>query len=251
MRKKFYRILLLIVILSVTLLYIILADIRLPIGSNDMVIAIDAGHGWDTPGKRTPPLPFDIDLNKDGVIDFKEGERIKEHLANVGVASRLSKELKRCGFKVVKVGFKDENYEDNVDLPLKDRHKRIKKSKSSLSVSIHFNAFGDGETYNSANGIEIYTHDQYMGDSEELAQKVLAYMKEGRQEGKAKILSADFAMTNTQKMNTNASILVECAYMTNLYEMEYLMANEDFWMETAIQIAKGICEYKGVTYIEE
>jgi len=52
-------------------------------------------------------------------------------------------------------------------------------------------------------------------------------------------------------MNTKASILIECAFMTNLNEAINMMGDEDYWEETAVEIAKGICDYTGVAYIEK
>ena len=38
-------------------------------------IAVDAGHGSNTPGKRTPPMPKNIDFEADGVIDVKRAKQ--------------------------------------------------------------------------------------------------------------------------------------------------------------------------------
>jgi N-acetylmuramoyl-L-alanine amidase len=47
-------------------------------------IAVDAGHGFNTAGKWTSPMPQDIDFENDGVIDVEKGTAIREHIANVG-----------------------------------------------------------------------------------------------------------------------------------------------------------------------
>jgi len=41
-----------------------------------MKIAIDAGHGSNTAGKRTPPFPYDIPE-----YGVKKGEQFREHIA--------------------------------------------------------------------------------------------------------------------------------------------------------------------------
>ena len=76
-------------------------------------IAVDAGHGSNTPGKRTPPMPKNIDFEADGVIDVKKGEAIREHQANVGVAYYTAYYLKKYGFQVVKTGWNDKNSKDD------------------------------------------------------------------------------------------------------------------------------------------
>lgn len=246
--KKRRRILIL--VFSLFLFCIYLLFLLFNKDTNDKIkIAIDAGHGYDTAGKRTPPMPQDIDFNQDGIIDVKQGERIKEHTANVGVAFLLSEELERCGFEVIKIGFDDENPEDDEDISLEERQKAIKKAKCDYSISIHFNAFGDGESFNSAEGMEVYIHDEYTGDSQIMADHIHKYLVQGTEQVSKGILPANFAICNTDKMNTIASILIECAYMTNLHEAVNLMGNEEYWKETAIEISKGMCEYTGVPYI--
>ena len=59
------------------------------------------------------------------------------------------------------------------------------------------------------------------------------------------------ALCNTKATGAKASILVECAFMTNRHEAINMVGNEDFWQETAKEIAQGICEYTGTTYVEE
>jgi len=44
-----------------------------------MLINIDAGHGTNTAGKRTPPMPETIKVNEK--ITIKKGEQFREHTA--------------------------------------------------------------------------------------------------------------------------------------------------------------------------
>ena len=94
-----------------------------------MKIAIDAGHGSNTAGKRTPPMPYAIDINGDRKIDIKKGEQYREHYANVGVAYYLEQELKKCGFSTVRTGWNDKNASNDKDTPLTERQATIKKAK--------------------------------------------------------------------------------------------------------------------------
>ena len=66
-----------------------------------MKIAIDAGHGSNTRGKRTASFPYDIPE-----YGVKKGEQFREHIANVGVAILLEKELQRC-LETIRVGWND------------------------------------------------------------------------------------------------------------------------------------------------
>lgn len=216
-----------------------------------MLINIDCGHGSNTAGKRTPPMPQDIDINKDGKPDIKKGEQYREHYANVGVANYLVAELERCGFNTMRTGWDDTNAYDDEDTALSARQTAIAKANCDYSISIHFNAFGDGKTFNSANGVGIYIHDKYINQSEKLAKIVLGKLTEGTKQTNRGITKKSLAMCNCNNMDVKGAILVELAFMTNEKEATQLMASEDFWKESAIEICKGLCEYTGIKYIPE
>ena len=212
-------------------------------------INIDAGHGTDTAGKRTPPFPKDVKIN--GKLTVKKGEQFREHIANVGVAFLLEQELKRCGFETMRTGWNDDNAFDDPDTPLSDRQRAIALADCDYSVSIHFNAYGDGKTFNSAEGVGIYIHDKYPGQSKKMAEIVLKHLAGGTKQKNRGITAQSLAMCNCNNMDVKAAILVELAFMTNLREATELMANEAYWKECAIEIAKGVCEFVGVKYIPE
>lgn len=214
-----------------------------------MKIAVDAGHGSNTAGKRTPPMPYAIDIDGDGKIDIKKGEQYREHYANVGVAYYLEQELKKCGFSTIRTGWNDKNASNDKDTSLTERQSTIKKEKCDYSVSIHFNAYGDGKTFNSAEGVGIYIHDKYPGKSEKLASTVLKYLLKGTTQKNRGVNKKSLAMCNCNSLGVKGAILVEVAFMTNEREATKLMANEKFWKESAVEICKGICDYTGVKYI--
>lgn len=196
-------------------------------------------------------MPKDIDINKDGTIDIKQGSQYKEHYANVGVANLLYNELISRGYTVIKTGWNDANPSDDFDVSLKTRQSRIRKENCNYSISIHFNASGDGSKFNSAAGVSVYIHSLYPADSKRLADYVLAELSLGTKQINRGVQQARFAMCNCNTMNTTASILCEIAFMTNEHEAEDLMANQSFWKECAIEIADGFERYTGKTGITE
>ncbi len=206
-------------------------------------IAIDAGHGSKTAGKRTPPLTKNIDINHDGKIDIKKGTQYPEHYAAVGISNLLYSKLKKEGFDVVKSGWNDANATDDKDISLSDRQKKIKKEGCDYSVSIHFNAYGDGRSFNSANGVSVYIHSDYSGDSRRLAEYVLKELSKGTPQKNRGIQTAKLALCNCKSMGTQASILCEIAFMTNEREAQELMANESFWEECAEEITTAFLRY--------
>lgn len=221
--------------------------------SNGIIIAVDAGHGSNTAGKRTPNMPVDIDFDGDGIVDVKKGTAIKEHIANVGVCVFLDKELERCGFKVFKSGWQDEDATDDEDVDLATRQELIRKAGCQYSVSVHFNAFGDGKEFNIAEGVGTYYHsnDDRIGDSKLLATIIHKHLTQGTVQKDRGLNRGSFAMVNCINLNTKASVLVELAFMTNKREAISMMGNAAFWKESAVEICKGFCEYLNVRYIGE
>lgn len=206
-------------------------------------IAIDAGHGSKTSGKRTPPFTKNVDIDKNGSIDVKKGNQYREHYANVGVANQLNKILTTRGYDVVKTGWDGSNASNDVDTSLTERQRKIKKAKCSYSVSIHFNAFGNGRSFNSANGVAVYIHSTYSADSQRFAEYILQELVKDTPQKNRGIHNDKFAMCNCRSLGTKASVICEIAFMTNEREAMELMANKKFWVESATEIANAIDRY--------
>ncbi|MBQ0074505.1 MAG: N-acetylmuramoyl-L-alanine amidase [Prevotella sp.] len=196
-----------------------------------MKIAIDAGHGdiKYTAGKRTP----------DGYA---------EHWANVMVASYFAQAMDRCGVPYIKTGWNDDNATDDVDTALSTRQKQIKAAKCDYSISFHFNAYGDGKTYNGAQGIETLISNKYPADSKRLAECIQKYLIKGTKQTNRGVKTQSLAMCNCSVMGTKASVLIECGFMTNEYEAK-LMQSHAFCKECAEEAAQGFCEYAGIKYV--
>lgn len=216
-----------------------------------ILIAVDAGHGSNTAGKRTPPMPKNLDINKDGIVDVKKGESLREHIANVGVCIFLEKELIRNGFQVIRTGWNDDNAYDDEDVQIEKRQEIIRKNKCKYSVSVHFNALGTGDEFNSAEGVSTYIHSDKakIKNSNKLANLVQKYLIEGTKQKNRGINTGSLGMCNCIGLGTEGSIIVELAFMTNEREATELMGNISFWEECAIEICKGICEMEGKEYI--
>ena len=198
-----------------------------------MLVAIDAGHGSNTAGKRTP----------DGY---------KEHWINVRTASYFNKAMKRCGINTIKVGWNDDNAKDDIDISLVSRQKIVKNSGAILSVSFHANAHGSGAEWTTAEGIETLIHSDKLkaNDSLRLANLVQAELVKGTPQKNRGVKRMNLAMCNCIAMGTKASILIEIGFMTSKHEAE-LMKSEAFCKETAEETAKGVCKYLNVKYMEE
>ena len=222
-----------------------------------MKVAIIAGHSSSTAGKSTPKMLNSIDIDGDGDFDILKGTQYREHYADVGVSVELRAALIRCGFDTVKVGWDDEDASNDTlsddSAGLARRQALVKAAKCDISVSVHFNAYGNGTAFNSASGVCTYIHSNpaRVGDSATLAALVQARLVEGTKQFDRGVHSDAFAEVNCAAMGTKASVLVELAFMTNQNEAETMMAKLAFWTEAAEEICHGICEYTGVVYVEE
>lgn len=194
-----------------------------------MKIAIDAGHGSNTAGKRTP----------DGY---------REHWANVKVASYFADAMNRCGVLFIKTGWNDDNSKDDPDTSLSARQRAIREAKCDYSISFHFNACGDGKSYNSGEGIETLISDKAPADSLNMANSIQAQLIKGTKQKNRGVKTQALSMCNCSVIGTKASVLVECAFMTNSREAD-LMMSDAFCLECAEEAAKGFCDYAGIEYI--
>lgn len=190
-------------------------------------VAIDAGHGSNTAGKRTP----------DGY---------REHWINVACAAFCESALKRCGINTVRVAWDDTNALDDEDTPLTTRQKIVKANNCQVSVSFHANAFGND--WNDAQGVETLISNSKPNDSLNLATKVQNYLIQGTKQKNRGVKKQALAMCNCYAMGTKASILVEIGFMTNKAEAD-LIKTDKFCKEQAEEVAHGICDYLGTKYV--
>jgi N-acetylmuramoyl-L-alanine amidase len=186
------------------------------------LIAIDDGHGLETPGKRTPSLP-------DGTV-------MRENEFNRAVAAQLDVHLKRCGFQTLLVAPGD------TDIPLSNRTNTANKAKADFYISIHANAYGDG--WNNVRGIETY---HYPGkiSGQQAAKIIHNQLIQGTALPNRGVKEANF---HVLRETTMPAVLVEHGFMTNM-EDALLLLSEAYRAECAVELAKGICQLFGVAYI--
>jgi len=104
-----------------------------------MKVLIDAGHGIDTPGKRSPDGSF------------------REYLWNRQVADLVLARLRACGVD------SDLVVTETNDISLRTRAMRVNRicdrigAANVLLVSIHSNAAGSGKSWENATGWSCYT----------------------------------------------------------------------------------------------
>jgi N-acetylmuramoyl-L-alanine amidase len=181
-------------------------------------VYLDAGHGIDTAGKRSPD------------------SSLLEYEFNRDVANRIEDILIRHDIEVMSC------YSDT-DTPLTQRCQMANMFNADYFVSIHANA--DKEYWTSANGWEIYVVSKG-GKAEELAKKIHKYSQELGLKDRG-IKTANFTvLTDT----TMPAVLIEHGFYTNKEECEKLK-DSNFRQKCAECDAKGILEQLGINYVPD
>ena len=187
-----------------------------------MLVAIDAGHGHNTPGKRCPD------------------DSMREHDFNGNVATKVCEILNKNGIET----YRSDDITGNTDVPLITRTNNINSKKAIICVSIHANAF-TGQ-WNDANGIETYIIARG-GEAEKIANivqnKLIEYT--GRRNRGVKV--SNLHMCRETEM---PAILCECGFMDNREEAE-LLKSEEYRTKCAEAIAEGILEYLNITPVDD
>lgn len=214
--------------------------------ANKYLIALDDGHGMNTPGKRTPPLTKDLYI--DGKLVRKKGEVIKENEFNRAVVKYLAEALKRCGFDVLLVAPTDE------DTHLSTRVSRANNANADAYVSKHYNALGS-RWQTKAKGLVTIIHYNHQSKTKVLANNV--------HEELWKLHSNHNCTNYGVRTDTDISgyslyvlrntkmpaILTESGFMDNMTEAVDML-DTNFQQADAEATCKGICKAFGVTYVK-
>lgn len=191
------------------------------------LIALDDGHGMDTPGKQTPT--------------FSDGSFMKENEFNRVVVNYHDIELKRCGFDTLLVAPTDE------DTPLSMRVNTANNANANVYISIHANAYDSSFGGRNPEGVETFCFEG-SSNGKKLATKVHNQLITGTKHVNRGIKRGNhlYVIRRTRM----PAILVEAGFMDNPRETKLLQL-DDFRKEVAREICIGICSYFEVPYILE
>lgn len=194
------------------------------IGGND-----EHGQNPFTAGKRTPMMPY---LN----VPFYENQ------FNRPTKIKFLEACLRNNFAVFDVK------PELTDTSISARVRRINAQRLTLLVTFGYNAFGSGNSFNSARGISTFYSAQNVQPvrSRQLAEEIFEQLINGtRQTGRGVSALTDVGVL--QSVNC-PSALAEPGYMTNFDEAK-LMIDPDFQTEVAEESAHGVCQYLGERYL--
>lgn len=151
------------------------------------LVALDAGHGLNTPGKRTP----------DGIHEWELNDAVRDQVV------RNLEDYK------VRFIFPDKN-EGKVDESLTSRRTMAINADVDVLVSIHHNAFKG--TWGSARGIEVYVDRNCLAADRELANLICTRMAKNTGLKNRGVKSENWTVINTNKV---PAVLTEGGFMDN------------------------------------
>ncbi|NQX45359.1 N-acetylmuramoyl-L-alanine amidase [Paenibacillus tritici] len=184
-----------------------------------MKIAIDAGHGPQTPGKRCPD------------------DSMREFAFNSVVARYVRAGL--LEYDGVQTMY---THADNGsrDVPLKERTNAANEWGADLFVSIHANAMGSG--WSSARGIETFTYVTRPASAVALATAVQRQLVKATGLYDRGVKAENFHVLRESRA---ISILIECGFMSN-HEEAALLKSDGYRRKCAAAIVAGVVEAVGL-----
>ncbi|MBM4760832.1 N-acetylmuramoyl-L-alanine amidase [Bacillus sp. B15-48] len=178
-----------------------------------MRIMLDAGHGYNTPGKRSP----------DGMREYEFNRAI----------ANFARDLLQ-NYQNVTVYFA---HSDQTDVPLRARTDKANQLNVNVYVSIHANAHGNGG-WTSAGGIETYVFLTRPPVAYQLAQKIQQNLVRASNLRDRGVKTGDLHVLRETKMD---AVLVECGFMTNRDEIK-LLRSEAYRRTCAEAIVNALAE---------
>jgi len=182
-------------------------------------ISWDAGHGLNTPGKRTPD------------------NSMHEWQFNSKVVEYAMKELALYD-KVAQLRVDDPT--GKTDVSLTTRTNQVNSWGSDFHISVHANAAGDG--WSDAHGIETYVYKMSLDKAVAVAKKVQAALVKATGLTDRGVKAGDLHMVRETKMS---AILIEHPFMTNKKEAE-LLKSDDFRKKCASAIVSVLVAHFGL-----
>lgn len=181
-----------------------------------MKIMLDAGHGYNTSGKRSP----------DGMREYEFNRAVAEYAKGF-----------LDGYQNVTIYYA---HSDQADVSLQQRTNSANNLGVDVYISIHANAYGT--TWNDAGGIETFIYPSRPSIALALAQKIQRNLIAQTGLRNRGVKTADFHVLRETNMD---AVLIECGFMTNPEEIK-LLRSESYRRTCADAIVKAVAEQFGL-----
>ena len=186
-----------------------------------MRFIIDAGHGYSTPGKRSPAGMREYEFNR------AAAQAVKEMLLK---------------YENTEVYF---THSDKEDVSLQRRTDFANSKHGDVFLSIHANAFGNG--WNEACGIETYVYNTRPEKAVRLANTIQNRLVSVTNLVNRGVKAADFHVLRETEMT---AVLIECGFMTNKREAD-LLKTASYRNTCGEAIAEAVAEFYRLQKKEE
>ncbi len=200
--------------------------------ASSFLIGANDEHGLNPPtqGKRTPTMPY-IERS------FYENE------FNSQAKLQFILSCLRCGFNVYDI------HPEEQDVSISTRVVRANRAGLTLLVTFAYNAYGDGTTFNSANGLEVFysAYNPYPTASRLLSEDIYNQVLSLTERNGRGVSTLSVGVLSSVNF---PSALIEAGFMTNFGEAK-LMLNPIFVANVGDGACRGVCEYLDVDYVEE
>lgn len=186
-------------------------------------IAIDAGHGKNTAGKRC--------------LKSLDNNETREWVLNDRVADSLATYLKRAGHEILRV----DDTDGSTDISLADRVQKANEWKADYYAAIHHNAGIHGGT---GGGTIVFVYPGSSGITLETQKAIYKHavaragLKGNRDDG---TITANYYVL---RKTTMPASLTECGFMDSATDIKYIL-DPNWSKKIAFGIAEGICEVFG------
>ena len=199
--------------------------------ASDFLIGANDEHGLNPPtfGKRTP------------IINYI-GRSFYENEFNRAAKYAFVLACLRCGFNVLDI------HPEVQDVSVSTRVVRARRANVNVLVTFAYNASGNGATFNSARGIEVYYSrlNPFAEESRRLSQLVFDRLVENTNVPGRFVGNLSVGVLS----NVNCpSTLVEAGFMTNWTDAK-LMLNPVYVTNVGESTCEAVCQFFGVPYIE-
>lgn len=182
-------------------------------------LVLDAGHGYNTAGKRTP----------DGIREWSMNNGVCNHIQNI---------LKDYEVEVHRV----DDTSGKTDVSLTTRTNKIKQIMPDLMISIHHNALGS--TWNTATGVEAYAHPKAPAIDKQLSKQIVDKLAANTGLKNRGAKTADFHMVREVPSKVPA-VLVEGGFMDCKTDHAIITTSEG-QLKYARAVADVVISYLGL-----
>ena len=147
----------------------------------------------------------------------------------------------RCGFNVYDI------HPEIQDVSVSTRVARANRAGVSLLVTFAYNASGNGLSFNSARGIELYYSllNPFATESKRLSEMVFSELVENTSVPGRFVGTLSVGVLNNVRA---PSTLVEAGFMTNWSDAK-LMLNPIYVNDVGESTCRAVCEFLGVNYV--